>query len=127
CTPSSRKAFVIAAVLTLVARVATGWAEGVRGSAGADDGEPFVFAAAGDIGSLDPFFVNDGESFRYSRQVFDTLLDHEPGGSEIVGGLAEDWEQSEDGTVWTFHLHDNVTFHDGDELTAEVVCDNFDR
>src|SRR5699024_8446932 len=126
-TKSSRKALGLAAVATSLALVATACAESDRGSAGGDDGEPFVFAAAGDIGSLDPFFVNDGESFRYSRQVFDTLLDHEPGGSEIVGGLAEDWEQSEDGTVWTFHLHDNVTFHDGDELTAEVVCDNFDR
>ncbi len=126
-TKSSRKALGLVAVATSLALVATACAESDRGSAGGDDGEPFVFAAAGDIGSLDPFFVNDGESFRYSRQVFDTLLDHESGGSEIVGGLAEDWEQSEDGTVWTFHLHDNVTFHDGDELTAEVVCDNFDR
>ncbi|GAA1436909.1 ABC transporter substrate-binding protein [Nocardiopsis tropica] len=113
-----------AAALTLVA---TACAESTREGGGTDESAPFVFASAGDIKSLDPFLASDGETFRYSRQVFETLLEHESGGSEIVGGLAETWEQSEDGTVWTFNLRDNVQFHDGDELTAEAVCANFDR
>ncbi|WP_435110530.1 ABC transporter substrate-binding protein [Nocardiopsis synnemataformans] len=113
-----------AAALTLVA---TACAESNREGEGADASEPFVFASAGDIKTLDPFLTSDGETFRYSRQVFETLLEHESGGTEIVGGLAEEWEQSEDGTVWTFHLRDGVLFHDGDELNAEAVCANFDR
>ncbi len=113
-----------AAALTLVA---TACAESNREGEGADASEPFVFASAGDIKTLDPFLTSDGETFRYSRQVFETLLEHESGGTEIVGGLAEEWEQSEDGTVWTFHLRDGVLFHDGDEFNAEAVCANFDR
>jgi peptide/nickel transport system substrate-binding protein len=113
-----------AAALTLVA---TACAESDREGGGTDASEPFVFASAGDIKTLDPFLTSDGETFRYSRQVFETLLEHESGGTEIVGGLAEDWEQSEDGTVWTFHLRDGVLFHDGDEFNAEAVCANFDR
>ncbi|MCP3014059.1 ABC transporter substrate-binding protein [Nocardiopsis dassonvillei] len=113
-----------AAALTLVA---TACAESNREGGGADASAPFVFASAGDIKTLDPFLTSDGETFRYSRQVFETLLEHESGGTEIVGGLAEDWEQSEDGTVWTFHLRDGVLFHDGDEFNAEAVCANFDR
>ncbi|NKY96867.1 ABC transporter substrate-binding protein [Nocardiopsis alborubida] len=113
-----------AAALTLVA---TACAESNREGEGTDASEPFVFASAGDIKTLDPFLTSDGETFRYSRQVFETLLEHESGGTEIVGGLAEEWEQSEDGTVWTFHLRDGVLFHDGDEFNAEAVCANFDR
>ena len=125
---SSRKPLALLAAATSLVLVATACAESTReGSDGADASEPFVFAAAGSISTLDPFLTSDGETYRYSRQVFETLLRHESGGSEIVGGLAEDWEQSEDGTEWTFHLRENVQFHDGDALNAEAVCANFDR
>ncbi|WP_433700062.1 ABC transporter substrate-binding protein [Nocardiopsis sp. CA-288880] len=126
-TKSSRKPLALAATAAALTLVATACAESTREGGGTDESAPFVFASAGDIRTLDPFLTSDGETFRYSRQVFETLLDHESGGSEIVGGLAETWEQSEDGTVWTFNLRDNVQFHDGDELTAEAVCANFDR
>ena len=125
-TKSSRKPLAFLATAAALTMVATACAESTR-EGGTDESEPFVFAAAGDISTLDPFLTSDGETYRYSRQVFDTLLEHESGGSEIVGGLAEEWEQSEDGTVWTFHLRDGVVFHDGDELDAEAVCANFDR
>ncbi|WP_460777868.1 ABC transporter substrate-binding protein [Nocardiopsis nanhaiensis] len=125
-TKSSRKPLGLVAVAASLTLVATACAESDR-EGGEDGDQPFVFAAASDITALDPWLASDGETFRYSRQVFEPLLDHESGGSDIVGGLAEDWDQSDDGTVWTFHLQEDVTFHDGDELTAEVVCANFDR
>ena len=125
-TKSSRKPLAFLATAAALTMVATACAESTR-EGGTDESEPFVFAAAGDISTLDPFLTSDGETYRYSRQVFDTLLEHESGGSEIIGGLAEEWEQSEDGTVWTFHLREGVVFHDGDELDAEAVCANFDR
>lgn len=34
-------------------------------------------------------------------------------------GLAKSWETSEDGLVWTFHLRDDVTFHNGEKFTAQ--------
>ncbi|MFD3687611.1 ABC transporter substrate-binding protein [Nocardiopsis sp. NPDC058631] len=126
-TKSSRKPLALVAAAAALTLVATACAESTREDGGTDESAPFVFASAGDIKTLDPFLTSDGETFRYSRQVFETLLDHESGGSEITGGLAETWEQSDDGTVWTFNLRDNVQFHDGDELSAEAVCANFDR
>lgn len=38
-----------------------------------------------------------------------------------VGGLAEDWEVSEDGLTWTYHLREDMTWHDGEPITAEDV------
>ncbi|MBL1065390.1 ABC transporter substrate-binding protein [Streptomyces sp. 7-21] len=123
--PKAARAF--AAVLA-IGVIATGCAESERDGDGSSNGsDTFIFGAAGDPSSLDPALASDGETFRVTRQVFETLLDHEPGGTELVGGLAEEWESNEEGTEWTFHLREGVTFHDGGELTGEVVCQNYDH
>lgn len=41
---------------------------------------------------------------------------------EMVGELAEDWTISADGTVYTFTLRDDVTWHDGVPFTAADVA-----
>ena len=42
----------------------------------------------------------------------------------IVCWLAEDYEISEDGLTYTFHIRQGVTFHDGTPLNAEAVAWN---
>ena len=49
------------------------------------------------------------------------------GDGSVVAGLAESWEISEDGTVYTFSLQDGVTFHDGTTMDAEDVKFSLDR
>ncbi|MBW1598233.1 ABC transporter substrate-binding protein [Streptomyces sp. JJ38] len=92
-----------------------------------EGGGTFVFGAPGDPSSLDPALASDGETFRVTRQAFEALIEHEPGGSKLVGGLAESWESNDAGTEWTFNLRDGVEFHDGEKLTAEAVCANYDH
>ncbi|MGW4229134.1 ABC transporter substrate-binding protein [Streptomyces sp. NPDC004980] len=89
--------------------------------------DTFVFAGAGDPGSLDPALASDGETFRVTRQAFEALLEHEPGGSKLVGGLAETWESDPAGKVWTFNLRKNVKFQDGETFDAAAVCANYDH
>jgi peptide/nickel transport system substrate-binding protein len=47
--------------------------------------------------------------------------------TEFEPALAEDWEVSEDGLKWVFHLRDGVTFHDGTPFDADAVVFNFAR
>jgi peptide/nickel transport system substrate-binding protein len=42
-------------------------------------------------------------------------------------GLAEKWEQAEDGKTWIFHLRHGVKFHDGTDFNADAVIFNLDR
>lgn len=37
---------------------------------------------------------------------------------EIIPGMAEEWETSEDGLTWTFHLRDGIHWSNGDPVTA---------
>ncbi len=40
--------------------------------------------------------------------------------------LAQSWQESPDGKTWTFNLHPNVTWQDGQPLTADDVAFSFD-
>jgi len=51
---------------------------------------------------------------------FDPLFKYSPTG-EMIPALAESWEVSEDGLVYTFHLRTDVKWHDGEPFTAEDV------
>ena len=46
---------------------------------------------------------------------------------EVIGDLAKGWEVSDDGTVYTFQLHENVHWWDGQALTAEDVAFSINR
>jgi peptide/nickel transport system substrate-binding protein len=97
------------------------------GDGGGDGGGTLVFGTSADPVSMDGAYVSDGESLRVVRQLFETLVTTEQGGTEIVPGLAEEWEPNEDGTEWTFKLREGVKFHDDTDFNAEAVCFNFDR
>jgi peptide/nickel transport system substrate-binding protein len=53
--------------------------------------------------------------------LYDTLVE-EAGISNFVPGLAESWDVSDDGLVWTFEIREGVSFHDGTPCTAEDVA-----
>jgi peptide/nickel transport system substrate-binding protein len=97
-----------------------------QGGAGGTGGT-MVFGAAGAPRSFDPLFAQDGETFRVSRQIYDTLITYKQGTSELTPGLATKWESNPDGTEWTFTLREGVKFHDGTDFNAEAVCFNFNR
>jgi peptide/nickel transport system substrate-binding protein len=52
--------------------------------------------------------------------VYETMVRLEQDGS-IAGLLAESWDVSDDALTYTFNLHDGVTFHNGEPMTADDV------
>src|SRR5699024_10091438 len=61
------------------------------------------------------------------KNIFETIVDFEDEGTEIVEGLAHDWDVSDDGLEYTFELEEDVTFHDGTDFNADAVVKNFER
>ncbi len=71
----------------------------------------------------------DTEFYVVPLNIYDRLVECEviDGVAEIVPSLAESWDVSDDGLVYTFHLRDDVTFHNGEKLTADDVVYTIDR
>jgi peptide/nickel transport system substrate-binding protein len=56
--------------------------------------------------------------------IYDGLVTEGPKGVDIVPALATSWE-TKDNKVWIFNIRKGVKFHNGKELTAQDVVDNF--
>jgi ABC-type transport system substrate-binding protein len=52
---------------------------------------------------------------------------HPPLSPTINPEAAENWEIQDGGRTYIFHLRKGITFHDGNELTAEDVKWNWER
>lgn len=75
---------------------------------------------------IDPHVDASSELGIPLTSVYDTLVYQDLDGS-FVPGLAERWEVSEDGLVYTFYLRQDVKFHDGTSFDAQAVQFNLDR
>ena len=47
--------------------------------------------------------------------------------SAIECDLCTDWETSDDGKTWTFHIKEGVQFHDGTPLTAQDILATYEK
>src|SRR5437763_799190 len=90
------------------------------------DAPPLVVGRAADAIGLDPARVSDAESVEVCEQIYEHLVRLGESG-EVLPGLAERWETSPDGMSWTFHLRQNVRFHDGAPLDADAVVFSIER
>jgi len=74
---------------------------------------------------INPVFTTNSVSASLLDLVFNRLVRWNAKG-EIEPDLAESWEISEDGLIYTFHLRKGVKFHDGRECTAFDVKFTYD-
>ena len=61
------------------------------------------------------------------QNVYETLTYYNSATGELEPKLATEWSSNEDGTVWTFKLREDVTFHDGTKMTSADVKASMER
>jgi peptide/nickel transport system substrate-binding protein len=66
-------------------------------------------------------------NYAVMNNVFENLLEYEPTSFATKPALAESYDVSDDGMVYTFHLRDGVMFHDGTTMDAEAVQFSYQR
>jgi peptide/nickel transport system substrate-binding protein len=82
----------------------------------------------GDANSgLDPLNMLDLGTYSVLSQSFEYLVGLASDGNIGPTALATAWEPNADGTVWTFTLRDNATWHDGGAVTSADVAATIDR
>jgi len=91
----------------------------------AQDEDIFVMAYPSDIGEMNPLFIRSERTHWFIIQIYDTLIAYDADLNPIPW-LAESWDISADGKTFTFHLRDDVKWHDGESLTADDVKFTFD-
>lgn len=70
--------------------------------------------------SLDTYVTTSRASNDVARHIFETLITTDSN-YQVQPMLAESWEQSNDGKIYTFYLRKGVQFHNGKEMKAEDV------
>ena len=86
------------------------------------------------VSSLDPAFAKSQSTMWAAHQFYNTLVEIDDS-LHIIPSLAKSWDISDDRTTFTFHLRNDVFFHDdvafpegkGRKLTAHDVAYSLDR
>lgn len=91
-----------------------------------DASQRLILALPAEINNLNPILTTDAYSSAVSDMVMSGLVRVNED-LEVIPDLAEKWEYSKDGLVWTFHIRKGVTWHDGAPFTAQDVKFTFDK
>ncbi|MDH3380045.1 MAG: ABC transporter substrate-binding protein, partial [Gammaproteobacteria bacterium] len=104
------------------------------GTASAMSAKTLVYCSEGSPEGFNPALYTAGTTFdASSRQLFNRLVEFERGSTTIVPALAESWDVSDDGMVYTFNLRKGVKFHTTKHFTssrdfnADDVLFSFER
>ena len=84
-------------------------------------GGTIILGSHSDLKSFMVLFSGDDLGQTLQENIFDALITVDWSRWQIIKGLAHSWEVSPDELTYTFHLYDNVTWHDGVNFTSADV------
>jgi len=84
-----------------------------------------VVRSFGDPLTLNPNTTGDDFNYAVAQNVYNRLVKLDAS-KQIIPDLARTWETSDDGLRITFHLAENVYWHDGEKFTSEDVKYTFE-
>lgn len=85
-----------------------------------------TFAVASTFTTTDPYDANDTLSQAMAKSFYEGLFGFDKD-MKLIPVLAESFDVSKDGLVYTFKLRKGVKFHDGTDFKADAVKANLDR
>lgn len=100
------------------------------GAAGSENdsgqADSIVIALGTEPATLDGQRSSDGNARLVVQNIADSLIQRDPSG-ELIPGLAAAMPENTGARTWLVELRDDVTFHNGETLDAELVVANLER
>lgn len=126
-------ALLLVSLLTIGLFTGCGSKQGSNGAdknATAGDSTPkkggtIIVGLGADPMSFNPDSKGDDNAFPINQNIFNRLMKIN-NNQQIVPDLAKSYDVSEDGTQITFHLNENVKWHDGTPFSSEDVKFTYD-
>ncbi len=81
----------------------------------------------GEPQELDPYIVTGVSEQHLLMSLFEGLVTEDPVDLHPVPGVAERWDASPDGKVYTFHLRRDAKWSNGDPVTARDFLESYKR
>ncbi|RAZ84692.1 ABC transporter substrate-binding protein [Mesorhizobium hawassense] len=91
------------------------------------NGGDIIVTYKDDIATLDPAVGYDWQNWSMINALFSRLVDYKPGTTELGPSLADSYDVSDDGKVYTFKMHPGVKFTNGRAVTAADVKWSIER
>ena len=76
---------------------------------------------------IEPFDTQETQGSQVATNLFDTLVTWDWGNQAVAPLVAESWEVNDDATVYTFHLRQDATFHNGQPVTSHDFKYSWER
>lgn len=92
---------------------------------GSSDGKVFRYSTSTEPTTLDPTKSNCIPDNEIQHALTESLVRNT--GGEVMPGVAESWEVSEDGLTYTFHLNPDAKWSDGEQITAQDFVYSWQR
>jgi peptide/nickel transport system substrate-binding protein len=106
---------IAAAVVVSLAAAACGSSSGNGGAI--KEGGVFRLGSNSTIDSLNPFVAFEADAYPTFEYIYPELVQYNTK-QQFAPDFARSWQQSPDGTTWTFHTQPNAKWSDGKPLTA---------
>lgn len=75
--------------------------------------------------TLNPYYTYTADEAQYLTGIYEGLVSYDPLDLTPKAGLAESWEVSQDRKTYTFTLRENLTYNNGEPITAYVYYNSF--
>ena len=103
--------------ILFIALIITACGGNEGGLSGADRSNVLVRGNGGEATTLDPALAEDIHSFNILIDMYEGLVAENAAGY-IIPGVAESWQLSDDGLVYTFDLRSDARWSNGDPVVA---------
>ncbi|MEZ4711330.1 MAG: ABC transporter substrate-binding protein [Caldilineaceae bacterium] len=113
-------ALVMAGCTTPAPTASEGGEQAADSSTASAEPKVLTIGLTTDIAAIELPYAPERQATNASWTMYDSLIFPEADGT-YSPALADSWEVSDDGLTYTFHLRQDVTFHNGEPFTADSV------